>query len=315
MARRRIYNSNDDASAIGIFILWVLYSFYSFIKMNLEVILIGGIILIVASILIVLIANINKIKKYFYLKRKNKIINKLMKKSLLYKNICVLNKGYKYDEFSPFYDHYQVFFKSNLQTCNIDDYLLMTINSKYEQLKKYKLKYDELREKCNEYDDKYQELKKYIDINEADELKINHDEYLKYQNEIFSKYKRNNKPQFKVIIYINYSSKKGRVKDNKYKVYTKCEFLYKMNEYLKLKRENKLSVISSRVERSKMSESLRYDILKRDGFRCQICGASQKDGVKLQVDHIIPVSKGGKTIKSNLQTLCSRCNIGKSNKF
>ena len=39
-----------------------------------------------------------------------------------------------------------------------------------------------------------------------------------------------------------------------------------------------------------------------------------KDGVKLHVDHIIPVYKGGKTTMSNLQTLCDRCNLGKSDK-
>ena len=37
--------------------------------------------------------------------------------------------------------------------------------------------------------------------------------------------------------------------------------------------------------------------------------------VKLHVDHIKPVSKGGKTELSNLRTLCERCNLGKSDKF
>lgn len=68
-------------------------------------------------------------------------------------------------------------------------------------------------------------------------------------------------------------------------------------------------------QRRLMSASLRYDILVRDGFRCKICGASAQDGVKLHVDHIIPVSKGGKTEKSNLRTLCERCNLGKGDKI
>ena len=68
-------------------------------------------------------------------------------------------------------------------------------------------------------------------------------------------------------------------------------------------------------QRRLMSASLRYDILVRDGFRCRICGASAQDGVKLHVDHIIPVSKGGKTEKSNLRTLCERCNLGKGDKI
>lgn len=70
-----------------------------------------------------------------------------------------------------------------------------------------------------------------------------------------------------------------------------------------------------KLERSKMTPSLRYEVLKRDKFRCQICGASQSDGVKLHVDHIMPVSKGGKTEMKNLRTLCDMCNLGKSDKI
>lgn len=68
-------------------------------------------------------------------------------------------------------------------------------------------------------------------------------------------------------------------------------------------------------ERKIMNDDIRYNVLKRDNFTCKLCGISAKDGAKLHVDHIIPVSKGGKTIMSNLQTLCDRCNMGKSNKM
>lgn len=62
--------------------------------------------------------------------------------------------------------------------------------------------------------------------------------------------------------------------------------------------------------------SLRYDVLKRDNFRCVQCGASpaSKPGVQLHIDHIVAWSKGGETVSKNLQTLCSKCNIGKSDK-
>ena len=68
-------------------------------------------------------------------------------------------------------------------------------------------------------------------------------------------------------------------------------------------------------QRRLMTDSLRYDVMRRDGFRCQLCGAMAKDGVQLHVDHILPVSKGGKTEISNLRTLCERCNMGKRDKI
>ena len=61
-----------------------------------------------------------------------------------------------------------------------------------------------------------------------------------------------------------------------------------------------------------VGESLRYEILKRDRI-CQLCGATKLDRM-LEVDHIVPRSKGGTNDPSNLQVLCSRCNRAKSNR-
>ena len=60
---------------------------------------------------------------------------------------------------------------------------------------------------------------------------------------------------------------------------------------------------------------LRWHVLQRDRFTCCACGASpaRNLGVELHVDHIVPWSKDGKTVLENLQTLCSVCNLGKSN--
>ena len=63
-----------------------------------------------------------------------------------------------------------------------------------------------------------------------------------------------------------------------------------------------------------VSERVRYDVLKRDDGRCVLCGASSRDGVRLEVDHIVPRSNGGSNEPSNLQTLCAPCNRGKSNR-
>lgn len=54
----------------------------------------------------------------------------------------------------------------------------------------------------------------------------------------------------------------------------------------------------------------RFFVLKRDGFTCKMCGANGL-GVKLEVDHILPVAEGGSDFLDNLQTLCFECNRGK----
>lgn len=57
---------------------------------------------------------------------------------------------------------------------------------------------------------------------------------------------------------------------------------------------------------------LRFYILNRDGFACVYCGRRPPD-VELVVDHIVPRSKGGKTIETNLVAACEECNDGKAN--
>ena len=62
------------------------------------------------------------------------------------------------------------------------------------------------------------------------------------------------------------------------------------------------------------SLSLRYKVLKRDHFRCAICGKSPSadSSIELHIDHKKPYSAGGETVLDNLQTLCQHCNLGKS---
>ncbi len=61
------------------------------------------------------------------------------------------------------------------------------------------------------------------------------------------------------------------------------------------------------------SPELKEQILRRDGYRCVICGRSAKEGFELHVDHILPKDKGGKATLENGQTLCSICNFRKKN--
>lgn len=63
-------------------------------------------------------------------------------------------------------------------------------------------------------------------------------------------------------------------------------------------------------KRQSMSKKLRFDVFKRDSFKCQYCGSTPPT-VILEVDHIHPVSQGGKNCLDNLLTACFDCNRGK----
>ena len=66
-------------------------------------------------------------------------------------------------------------------------------------------------------------------------------------------------------------------------------------------------------KRTHIPRGLRKEVFKRDNYTCKECGAKKSEGATLHIDHIIPISKGGTDELSNLQTLCSDCNLNKSN--
>jgi 5-methylcytosine-specific restriction protein A len=65
-------------------------------------------------------------------------------------------------------------------------------------------------------------------------------------------------------------------------------------------------------ERNRPSSRLRFLVINRDNSKCTHCGKTANETI-LEVDHIIPVSRGGKNTLDNLTTLCITCNRGKSN--
>jgi hypothetical protein len=70
-------------------------------------------------------------------------------------------------------------------------------------------------------------------------------------------------------------------------------------------------------QRRLMTKKLRELIKKRDNYTCRYCGNSvyNEPNLLLEIDHIIPVAKGGSTVEDNLQTLCWKCNRSKGSKL
>ena len=82
--------------------------------------------------------------------------------------------------------------------------------------------------------------------------------------------------------------------------------------------ESKLTASAfAKEQRILMTKKLRDLIKRRDNFTCCNCGNSTyvEPNLLLEIDHIIPVAKGGRTVEENLQTLCWKCNRAKGAKI
>lgn len=120
---------------------------------------------------------------------------------------------------------------------------------------------------------------------------------------------------FTCSVSVDYFSPKGRNHNTYEHSYSFDDILWLQSKVLDKWKKEREYKMTAEYERSRMTNSLRYNVMQRDGFRCVLCGATQEDGVKLHVDHIKPIAKGGKTEMSNLRTLCDRCNFGKRDKY
>lgn len=92
-----------------------------------------------------------------------------------------------------------------------------------------------------------------------------------------------------------------------------------LTEFVKYKNGNLeiIPEIKLRKSRKAINNSIRYDVMKRDNFKCNYCGKSPAtdSNVELQIDHITPITNGGDNHMDNLKTICKDCNIGKYDKL
>lgn len=231
------------------------------------------------------------------------------KNSISISKLTALNNDYKFD-----YTKYK--FKEN-----------HTTKYKYDRDTPHKYMHRHIYDNLDMYTDYIvanikQNMVSYTSYNELyDELNFNiikNDNnrsagFIRKVNKLYKKYKHK-KPTSFISYIIMYQSPKGR------NTYSQNDiFLIETIEYeidiIKKEIEHKNSrQVQIKRERSIITPGLSYNIFKRDSFKCKICGSKESDGVKLHVDHIIPISKGGLSNESNLQTLCDTCNLGKSNK-
>ena len=148
-----------------------------------------------------------------------------------------------------------------------------------------------------------------------EDIVINKEEFCKRELKLFNGMIKNQYIDCKFIVNMSYSSPKGKVHLSKSETFNFDQMVISFNSISRSHLDRETYRNLSKAERGEVSDSMRYDVMNRDGFRCVICGASANEGARLHVDHIIPIAKGGKSEYKNLRTLCERCNIGKSDKI
>lgn len=213
-------------------------------------------------------------------------------------------------EVFKFYDN-----KSNFNRIEPAFVMSAELRSQVERYTLYARLLRENREKMSEYTLEVQRINDISEELDFKALKIPKFIFKIAEKKLFAK--NTLKPVTDCVfnVRMSYSSPKGKVnlsKSGSFSFEDMFVCLESVSRHV-LDRATREHLIA--VERGEVSDSLRYDILNRDNFTCVICGASARQGVHLHVDHIVPVSKGGKSTPDNLRTLCERCNIGKSNKI
>lgn len=258
------------------------------------------------------------------IKRKNEYLNRLreaeikkeridfvLQNSIKIKKVERLNHIYSFYAI-PLYDTIdrECNSKREYERFDLQDYFLEYIREHREYYHSFIEKVEHNKASYEQYKEEYTTL---INDDSADEQKLYNDYvfFKEIENQLCNEKKKNPTIDPSIIVRKSYTSPGRR----SYYEDELCFEFYEIKDCYALTKKIKDNIVAPQYERSLMSDSLRYDILKRDGFRCVLCGATAKDGAKLHVDHIYPVSKGGKTEPDNLRTLCESCNRGKGAKY
>lgn len=284
-------------------------------------------LLVVALLSLICILFVRKIKatdkdkkrKIIGKRRNRKYVDFVNEHSLAIRAIKELNSKYQFSSIYPLIYKYCYDTTRNFENVSCKDYLIYQfhldtlgvrriIKSRNNNISKeidYKSKVDLVKDKLGNFD---------VSIEDLNEEKLRNIESIVF-NDLIEKV--NTDFYAEVHLYLT----RGRI----HRVFDEKKESFDLNEIIDvLKSIDSSKLIDGRrfysrevwksierVERAKVSKELRQEIFERDGYTCVNCGSTEKES--LEIDHIMPISKGGKTEPSNLQTLCRNCNIRKGN--
>ena len=265
-------------------------------------------ILIVISGIVFLIVYFDK-KKY-----KNFVLNN----SVALQQLNEINSRYNFNphiSYDQTYVYDNEIFYDNVSCCDYLIYQLQYIQKKVrEEIKNV----EDNKQKYSNYVDEIKSIEKTGEF-QSPTSKLKLDRLIKTEKNIMS---RKTLPapvtQFTLTVTLYCSQINGRIYNEKSQTFSVDEIyalLKKLNNKNgKFFNDKDIWDAICRVERGKVSNKIRFAIYNRDGYRCRMCGASGRFN-QLEIDHIIPIAKGGKTTYDNLQTLCHKCNVEKGDKI
>lgn len=261
----------------------------------------------------------DKKRKIIGKRRNRKYVDFVNEHSLAIRAIKELNSKYQFSSIYPLIYKYCYDSTRNFEKVSCKDYLIYQfhldtlsirriIKSRNNNISKeidYKSKVDLTKDKLGNFD---------VSIEDLDEEKLRNIESIVF-NDLIEK--ANTDFYAEVHLYLT-RGRMHRVIDEKKESFDLNEIIdaLKSIDSSKLKEGRRFYSVEvwnsiERVERAKVSNELRQEIFERDGYTCVNCGSTEKES--LEIDHIQPISKGGKTEPGNLQTLCRNCNIRKGN--
>lgn len=270
-------------------------------------------IIMVFLAVVLIVLRIIKICRVIKREREQKYTEKVLESSARYNQLLALNRKYTFHNLSNYYNSVKwVSSKVKYDKFDFDKYFEKIVELEREDIQKYQSEVIENRLLKKEYDEELSHICDYANEDMVKGMGLNWEKYHQLEVAWVQGLIQNPVTEAWIKCTKEYRSPQGRnfYSEDKYYTFADYEKVLRCIEEFNRKKD------SAEGQRRIMTDSLRYDVMKRDGFRCVLCGRSaSEDGVKLHVDHIRPVSKGGKTEMSNLRTLCEQCNWGKSDKY
>ena len=268
----------------------------------------------IAISIVILVAMIVAIAVYY---REKKYASFVSRHSAALKNLKLVNDRYIF--YSPAdYDKEHTYDNENFYNgISCEDYLIYQLRYEGKRVNETINQLHSNRQKSELYRREIDSIAKYGDF-DYPIGRLKKEKLIKTERRMFYQSLQKPETEFRISVRLNCSNMNGHIYASKKETFDEVK-IASMLRGLTDRRGNFFNDRNTwdaicRVERGKVSNKMRFSIYQRDGYRCCNCGKNGKI-TNLEIDHIVPISKGGKSTYNNLQTLCHRCNVEKGNRL